>query len=127
VWNKLDRTGGHGVAAGGIGLSAKTGAGMDRLEAEIRSFARPETARFALRIPYTEGAAIAMARARFRILEEKAGSERLALTVAGQPHQLAGLERFLAPRTPGKRGPKKIKGGAARLPPAPELPHRRSF
>ena len=126
VWNKIDLTGGRG-AAFGIAVSAKTGEGVDRLEAEIRRRARPESALFALRIPYTEGAAIAAARARFRVIEEKAGSDRLRLTVAGEPRQLEGLERFLVRRPGAKPAAKKTKGGATRPPPAPELPRRRFY
>ncbi len=132
VWNKVDVT---GRAPGiGIGVSAKTGLGIDGLEAEIRVRARPESAVFALRIPYTEGAAIAGARARFRVVEEKDEGDGLALTLAGEPHRLDDLERFLARRKPGARSLRKTegktrvktKGGAIRLPPAPELPRRRS-
>lgn len=129
VWNKVDVTG--RAPAVGIGVSAKTGLGVDRLEAEIRRHARPESAVFALRIPYTEGAAIAAARARFRVVEEKDEGDGLALTLAGEPHRLEGLDRFLARRKPRMAGRvgggKQTKGGAVRLPPAPELPRRRSY
>jgi GTP-binding protein HflX len=126
VWNKLDLTGGRGFAPG-VGVSAKTGAGVDRLEAEIRRQARPESAIFALRIPYTEGASIAAARARFRVVEERDLGDALALTVAGEPRHLDALTSFLdlPARRRGGRG--KTKGGAIRPPPAPELPRRRSY
>lgn len=124
VWNKLDVTG--RAPAVGIGVSAKTGLGVDRLEAEIRRRARPESAVFALRIPYTEGAAIAAARARFRVVEEKDEGDGLALTLAGEPHRLEDLDRFLARRKSRSTGRKQTKGGAVRPPPAPELPRRRS-
>jgi GTP-binding protein HflX len=151
VWNKLDLTGRTEGAASpfGLGISATTGKGVDVLEEEVRRRARPEPSVFSLRIPYSDGASIAAARARFRVIEEKDESDALAMTVAGEGRHLEGLARYLARgrRAParGKRdrykskqpdagGPgapekneKKTKGGATRLPPAPELPRRRSY
>jgi GTPase len=126
VWSKLDLTGGRGGAFG-VGVSAKTGEGVERLEAEIRRRARPESAVFALKIPYTEGGSIAAARARFRVVEERDLGDALALTVAGEPRHLDVLASFLVlpARRRGSRG--KTKGGATRPPPAPELPRRRSY
>ena len=126
VWNKLDVTGGRGSAFG-IGVSAKTGEGIERLEEEIRLRARPEPSVFSLRIPYREGAEIAAARARFRVVDERDEGDALAMTVAGEKRHLETLARFLFREAPDRRRRGKTKGGATRLPPAPELPRRRSY
>ena len=113
VWNKSDLVGGR-VSPFGVSVSAKTGEGIDRLEAEIRKRARPETGVFSLRIPYGRGSAIAAARARFRVVEEKDGGDALTLTVAGERESLDALSEFLVVRgsagSPrGKRSRKKIR------------------
>ena len=125
VWNKHDLVPGRGSAFG-LPVSAKTGSGLDRVEAEVRRRARPEPQTFALRIPYTKGAAIAAARARFRVVDEETEDEALVLTVAGDRHALDELGPYLVQRRPA-RGRPKTKGGAERPPPAPELPRRRSI
>ncbi|MEP6769972.1 MAG: GTPase HflX, partial [Acidobacteriota bacterium] len=99
VSNKRD------LAAGPAGpfaipISAKTGAGIDGLEAEIRRRARPESGVFLLRIPYTRGAAIASARARFRILEEKDEGDGLLLSVAGDRQSLRSFAEYAARAAP---------------------------
>ncbi|MCA1580533.1 MAG: GTPase HflX [Acidobacteria bacterium] len=99
VSNKRD------LAAGPAGpfaipISAKTGAGIDALEAEIRRRARPEAGVFLLRIPYTRGAAIASARARFRVLEEKDEGNGLLLSVAGDRQSLRSFAEYAARAAP---------------------------
>jgi GTP-binding protein HflX len=128
VWNKLDVPGAR-PAPFAIPVSAKTGDGIDRIEAEVRLRSHPESGVFLLRIPYTRGAAIASARALFRVVEEKDEGDGLLLSVAGDRRDLDSFAEYAAgaARLPrAARAPRKTKGGADRLPPAPELPRRRS-
>ncbi len=101
------------------------------LESEILRRARPETAIFRLRIPYANARAaraIALARARFRVVEERDEGDALFLEVTGEKRQLGTLREFLVEAGPGEASDDglKTKGGACRLPPMPELPLRHS-
>ena len=93
VWNKTDLPGAR-TPRGEIGVSARTGAGVDALERAILARARPEPDRIALRIPYTNGRAIAAARAAFRIAEEQDEGDALWLLAAGDRGKLGALARY---------------------------------
>jgi GTP-binding protein HflX len=93
VWNKTDLPGAR-APRGETGVSALTGAGLDALERAILRSARPEPERFSLRIPYTDGRAIASVRASFRVVDEEDQGDALWLSVAGERKKLGPLARF---------------------------------
>jgi hypothetical protein len=72
-----------------------TGAGFDALERAIRARARPEPERFSVTIPYSDGRAIAAARAGFRIVEEKDFGTSLGMQLAGERKRLGALSEYL--------------------------------
>jgi GTP-binding protein HflX len=90
VWNKVDASGAR-PAPFSIPVSAKTGAGIEALEVEVRRRERPESGVFFLRIPYTAAARIAAARARFRIVEERDEGDGLFLAVEGDRRELGAF------------------------------------
>ncbi|MFY9552968.1 MAG: GTPase, partial [Thermoanaerobaculia bacterium] len=94
VWNKSDAAG-----RGGFGppfeVSAKTGEGLARLEAEILRRLHPDTEEFRVRIPYTSPRAIAAARASFRVLDEKDQGDALSMRLSGERRHLQPIERFV--------------------------------
>ncbi len=94
VWNKADISGIRG-RFGGIAISALTGAGMDRLEAEIVRRLAPESEEFRVRIPYASARAIAAARASFRVLDEEDRGDSLWMRLAGDRRNLKPLSRFV--------------------------------
>ncbi len=98
VWNKNDLPGAR-PPRGEIGVSARTGAGLDVLERAIRLRARPEPDRLSLEIPYANARGIAAARASFRIVEEEDLGEALKLEVAGERKNLGSLSRYLTGRS----------------------------
>ncbi|MGH9317702.1 MAG: GTPase HflX [Thermoanaerobaculia bacterium] len=93
VWTKRDICPARPLALhpGEFDASGKTGAGIERLEAEIRRRAHPKTGEFCLRVPYAEGRVIAAARATFRVVEESDAGDALLLTLTGEPRE---IERF---------------------------------
>ncbi|HTD51665.1 MAG TPA: GTPase HflX [Thermoanaerobaculia bacterium] len=121
VWNKRDLV--PRPPAGVLAVSARTGEGIDRLEAEIRRRRTPGEEVVELRVPYANARSIAAVRARYEVLGEKDEGESLWLRVAALPASLGPLKQYLA--TPGPTT-KKTRGGAGELPPVPELPRRRS-
>lgn len=82
-------------AGSGLAVSALTGAGMDRLEAEIAKRLSPESEQFRVRIPYASARAIAAARAAFRVVEEQDRGDSLWMLLAGDRRNLRPLERFI--------------------------------
>ncbi len=94
VWNKLDLAGAR-APRGEIGVSALTGEGIAPLERAVVARARPEPDRFPVRIPYTNGRAIAAARAAFRVVAEEDLGESLWMVLAGERKNLRGLERYV--------------------------------
>jgi len=92
VWNKRDIA---RPPADGLCVSAKTGEGIDRLEAEIRRRAHPDAETFELLIPYSSARSIATARSRFRVLEETDQGDGLWMKLAGERSQLAPLRQFV--------------------------------
>jgi 50S ribosomal subunit-associated GTPase HflX len=78
-------------------VSALTGTGLGALESAILRRARPEPERFVLRIPYTDGRAIASVRASFRVVDEHNLGDALWLSVAGERKKLGALSRFEEP------------------------------
>ena len=96
VWNKTDLPGAR-APRGELGVSARTGAGLAALEGALFRRARPEPERFNLRIPYTDGRAIASVRASFRVVDEQDLGDALWLSVAGERKKLGGLARFEEP------------------------------
>jgi GTPase len=104
VWNKTDLSGAR-APRGEIGVSALTGDGMPALERAILLRARPEPERFALRIPYTGGRALAAARAAFRVVEERDLGEALWLLVAGERRNLGSLVHYLDDESAEERYP----------------------
>jgi GTPase len=96
VWNKIDLPGAR-APRGELGVSARTAAGSDDLERAILRRARPEPERFLLRIPYSDGRAIASARSSFRVVDEQDLGDSLWLSVAGERKNLGPLVRFEEP------------------------------
>ena len=94
VANKAD-AGGLGGASGGVRVSALTGEGIPRLEAEIRRRLSPDAEEFRVRIPYTSPAAIAAARATFRVLNEEDQGDSLSMHLSGERRYLKPLARFV--------------------------------
>jgi GTP-binding protein HflX len=96
VWNKTDLPGAR-APRGELGVSALTATGLGALEGAILRRARPEPERFNLRIPYTDGRAIASVRASFRVVDERDLGDALWLSVAGERKKLGALSRFEEP------------------------------
>ncbi|HEY6065726.1 MAG TPA: GTPase HflX [Thermoanaerobaculia bacterium] len=96
AWNKTDLPGAR-APRGETGVSARTGAGIEALEQAILRRARPEPDNFRLRIPYTDGRAIASARSSFRVVDEQDLGDALFLSVAGERRNLGALARFQEP------------------------------
>jgi GTP-binding protein HflX len=96
VWNKTDLPDAR-APRGELGVSALTGTGLGALESAILRRARPEPERFVLRIPYTDGRAIASVRASFRVVDEHDLGDALWLSVAGEHKKLGALARFEEP------------------------------
>jgi GTP-binding protein HflX len=96
VWNKTDLPDAR-APRGELGVSALTGTGLGALESAILRRARPEPERFVLRIPYTDGRAIASVRASFRVVDEHNLGDALWLSVAGERKKLGALARFEEP------------------------------
>jgi GTP-binding protein HflX len=94
VWNKADVSGLRG-RFGGLAVSALTGAGLEKLEAEVLHRLCPESGEFQVRIPYTSARAIAAARAAFRVVEEQDRGDSLWMLLAGERRNLRPLERFM--------------------------------
>jgi GTP-binding protein HflX len=94
VWNKTDVSGLRG-RFGGLAVSALTGAGLEKLEAEILRRLCPESGEFQVRIPYASARAIAAARAAFRVVEEQDRGDSLWMLLAGDRRNLRPLERFM--------------------------------
>jgi GTP-binding protein HflX len=121
VWNKRDLI--PRAPAGVLAVSARTGEGIDRLEAEIRRRRTPGEEVLELRVPYASARSIAAVRERYQVLGEKDEGESLWLRVAALPSSLGPLRQYLAS---DPRASKKTRGGTGELPPMPELPRRRS-
>jgi len=93
VWTKTDLPGAF-APAGGERVSGKTGAGLERLEKAVHASLHPATEELQLVIPYSNGRAIAAARARGRVLEEEDLGDALALRLATERASLGALEKF---------------------------------
>lgn len=93
VWTKTDVSGAFAPASAQR-VSGKTGAGTERLEKTIQARLHPATEEMRLVIPYSNGRAIAAARARGRVLEERDLGDALDLRLAAQRRGLGDLERF---------------------------------
>ncbi len=98
VANKIDQ-GGGGRRPGVIRVSAKTGEGLPRLEAEILRRLSPDAEEFRVRIPYTSPRAIAAARATFQVLDEKDQGDALSMRLSGERRYLRPLASFVEPRS----------------------------
>ena len=81
-----------------IRVSAKTGEGLPRLEAEILRRLSPDAEEFRVRIPYTSPRAIAAARAAFQVLDEKDQGDALSMRLSGERRYLRPLAPFVEPR-----------------------------
>ena len=99
-WSSPTRStrGRRGARPGVIRVSAKTGEGLPRLEAEILRRLSPDAEEFRVRIPYTSPRAIAAARAAFRVLDEKDQGDALSMRLSGERRHLRPLARFVEPR-----------------------------
>ncbi len=97
VWTKQDLAASRPRAPLGLGfpVSGRTGAGIEQLEAEIVRRAQAQAGAFALRIPYTSGRAIAAARARFRVVEERDQGDSIFLKLVGEKRHLDPLGCYL--------------------------------
>jgi GTP-binding protein HflX len=102
VWTKTDLASAR-APRGEIGVSALTGAGIETLERAIRARARPEPERFSVTIPYTDGRAIAAARAGFRVVDEKDLGTSIGMQLAGERRRLGPLSEYL------DRGPRRAR------------------
>jgi GTP-binding protein HflX len=99
VWTKRDALAGGGAAtpfvargkAEGLFVSARTGEGIEALEAEIRRRGEPRGEEFLVRIPYGDGRSIAAARAAFRVVEEKDSGDALLLRLEGERRAVPSL------------------------------------
>ena len=96
VWTKTDLAGPR-RAADGASVSALTGTGMESLEAEIRRRRRPKTTQVRLRIPYSDGRAIAAARAQLRVVEEQDAGESLRMRVEGERPEIGRFLGYVEP------------------------------
>ena len=94
VWTKTDLAGPRG-ATDGLSVSALTGAGMERLEAEVHRRRRPKTAQVLLTIPYSDGRAIAAARAKLRVVEEEDAGESLRMRVEGERPEIGPFLEYV--------------------------------
>ena len=83
VANKSD-AGGLGGASGAVRVSALTGEGIPRLEAEIRRRLSPDAEEFRVRIPYTSPAAIAAARAPSACSTSRTEGDSLSMHLSGE-------------------------------------------
>lgn len=95
VWNKADLAGRGAGRFGGLRVSAQTGEGIERLEAEILRRIHPEAEEFRVRIPYTSARAIAAARASFRVIDEQDRGDSLVMRLAGERRHLSPIQRFV--------------------------------
>lgn len=113
VWTKRDICAARPLALrpGEFDVSGKTGAGIERLEADIRRRSHPQTREFCLRVPYAEGRVIAAARATFRVVEESDAGDALLLTLGGEPRQIERFRQYLeAPgRERNRRTPRRAQ------------------
>jgi len=104
VWTKRDVLEGAGSfeAAGsarwrgrGLSVSARTGVGIEEMEEEVAGRAKTRGDQFFARIPYSDGRAIAAARAAFRVLEEKDSGDALVLLLEGERRAAPSLLPYL--------------------------------
>jgi GTP-binding protein HflX len=65
----------------GVAISARTGEGVDALLARLDEVLRPRVVRLTLRIPYTDGTAVAACYERGRVLSREDEPEGLRLEV----------------------------------------------
>jgi GTP-binding protein HflX len=93
VWSKTDLPGSF-APAGAHRVSGKTGAGIPALTQAIAARLRPRSQELRLVIPYSEGAAIAAARAAGQVLEEEDLGDAISLRVAMERKGLGRLEKF---------------------------------
>jgi GTP-binding protein HflX len=88
----------------GLSVSAATGEGIDRLEAEILRRLRPAATAWRLRIPCGDGKTIAAARARLRVLSELLAGETLQMEVEAEPSRMTPFRRFVVRDERGRGG-----------------------
>ena len=100
VLNKVDRLEGedalHGLVErfSAVAISALTGAGVDRLLARIDQALRPGVERAALRIPYSDGPALALCYERGRVLSRSDEADGIRLEVQLPRRVLSPLLRY---------------------------------
>ncbi|MDQ5871904.1 MAG: hypothetical protein M3547_06810, partial [Acidobacteriota bacterium] len=75
---------------------------IETLERAIRARARPEPERFSVTIPYSDGRAIAAARAGFRVVEEEDLGNAIGMKLAGERRRLGPLSDYLDREPRGK-------------------------
>ena len=112
VWTKTDLPAAR-APRGEVGVSAVTGAGLETLERAIRARARPEPERFSVSIPYTDGRAIAAARAGFRVVEEQDLGDSLGMKLAGERRRPGDLSEYLDRGHPSPRPSPRGEGAKA--------------
>ncbi len=102
VFNKTDRHGGRELLAqcldrfpSGVGLSAKTGEGLEALLAELGAMLRPVRELAALSIPHHETAAIARLHAVAQVLDRDYSGAAARFTARIPPHLLGEFESFI--------------------------------
>ena len=106
VWTKRDVSAGPRQEAGGVLVSALTGTGMDRLEDQVRRRARPRGRPLVLRIPYSDGRAIAAVHARLHVLEQEDLGDALSMRVEGERRDVLAFREYL------EEAPRARKAGA---------------
>jgi GTP-binding protein HflX len=100
VFNKVDRLEGEAPLRGllerddGVAVSALTGAGIDQLLARIDQALRPGVQRVALRIPYSDGPALAVCYERGRVLSRSDDADGIRLEVELPRRLLSPLEAY---------------------------------
>ncbi len=101
VLNKIDRLEPRTVEAltaahGGVAVSAGTGAGMDGLVETVEDALRSARSVVTLRIPHTEGAALALCYERGQVLARSDDDGHVRIEVELPPAVQGTLARYLA-------------------------------
>ena len=101
VFNKIDQLSARNgnlhclrEHARAVAVSAKTGEGLDTLQAELGSMLRPVRTSMDLRIPVTDGATIARVRAIGQVDEENYVGDSVHLKVRIPPHARGKFTQF---------------------------------
>ena len=81
----------------GVAISARTGAGVDRLLDRVAQTLGPRVERVTLRIPYRDGTALAHCYGRGRVLARSDDADGIRLEVELAPRLLGPVEAYRQP------------------------------